>query len=388
MKINQNPISGPHHRPRTAIVLLLLLTIPGVSPKTSGGQELEPIPEGIIRDRQAQLAQGPLIDNARPPENDQQLRYWLDIMRAHRYSLAEMHAATGLDSDQLREASRRLNIDLSGRPPDRAPSASPPPDPEADSDPMARPLQVLPYPGGRHPRIGFRDGAIRPQRETKLSIFTPWSDEGGYVVADFPEAIWWQPETERELLYLAHTHVPTTWDRRGVTLPPLEWKAIENGWTVERTLPNQVTFGTQATSGPDHVRFEMWIQNGSPETVRGLLVQNCVMLAAAPGFRAQSNDNKVIRHPFVAAHDDTETRWIITAWEACARPWANPPCPCMHSDPQFPDCPPGETRLLRGWVSFYEGKDIQAELDRLAQLDWWRDESQLDLNAPRDSATP
>ena len=40
------------------------------------------------------------------------------------------------------------------------------------------PLLVLPYPGGRHPRIGFRDGMIRPQRETKASVFAPWKDGG------------------------------------------------------------------------------------------------------------------------------------------------------------------------------------------------------------------
>ena len=51
------------------------------------------------------------------------------------------------------------------------------------------PLLVLPYPGGRHPRTGFLEGAMRPQRETKISIFTPW-DNHSYVVLDIPEAIW------------------------------------------------------------------------------------------------------------------------------------------------------------------------------------------------------
>jgi hypothetical protein len=50
-------------------------------------------------------------------------------------------------------------------------------------------LFVLPYPGGRHPRIGFLDGAVNPQRETKISVSTPW-DEQSYVVVDLPEAIW------------------------------------------------------------------------------------------------------------------------------------------------------------------------------------------------------
>ncbi len=48
------------------------------------------------------------------------------------------------------------------------------------------PCFVLPYPGGRHPRTGFLDGAIEPQRETKLSIFAPW-DRSSYVVLDCPK---------------------------------------------------------------------------------------------------------------------------------------------------------------------------------------------------------
>jgi hypothetical protein len=29
------------------------------------------------------------------------------------------------------------------------------------------------------------------------------------------------------------------------------------------------------------------------------------------------------------------------------------------------DCPPGQTKAVRGWLSFYEGSDIDAELKRL-----------------------
>jgi hypothetical protein len=39
--------------------------------------------------------------------------------------------------------------------------------------------RVLPYPGGRHPRVGFLDGAIDPQRGTKASVFAPWGKTAG-----------------------------------------------------------------------------------------------------------------------------------------------------------------------------------------------------------------
>jgi hypothetical protein len=39
----------------------------------------------------------------------------------------------------------------------------------------------------------------------------------------------------------------------------------------------------------------------------------------------------------------------------------------------LPDCAPGQTRRLRGWLSFYQGDDVRAEFRRLDRLGW-RDE--------------
>ena len=50
------------------------------------------------------------------------------------------------------------------------------------------------------------------------------------------------------------------------------------------------------------------------------------------------------------------------------RTWENPPCPCNHADPQFPDCQPGESHAVHGRVSFYQGTGIQAELKRLGEI--------------------
>jgi hypothetical protein len=291
---------------------------------------------------------------ARRPKSDDELRFWLDNMLVHhRFTDAEAAAATGLTAEEIGAAVKRLGIDVSKRP-------------ERGAD---APLLVLPYPGGRHPRIGFLDGAVNPQRETKVSIFAPWKD-GGYAVADVPEAIWMQIEGGRELLYLAHTHVPTTWTKRGVQLEPLEWRRTDEGWQVERTLPNQVVFGTRVRPKRDHVQLEMWLTNGTDATLRGLVVQNCVMLKGLAGFEQQTNDNKLFRQPYVACHNADKKRWIITAWQPCQRVWGNAPCPCLHSDPKFPDCEPGQTVHLGGWLSFYEGADVEGELARIAQTDW------------------
>ena len=97
------------------------------------------------------------------------------------------------------------------------------------------------------------------------------------------------------------------------------------------------------------------------------------MLKGAKGFSQQTNENKIFEKPYVACRSDDGRRWIITAWTPCDRVWGNAPCPCLHSDPKFPDCPVGETRLLRGWLSFYEGTDIRAELRRIDTTGWQTD---------------
>jgi hypothetical protein len=275
----------------------------------------------------------------------------------HRYSPAEAAAATGLSPEEVEAAAQRLGL-AGARPRVRQPGD---------------PLRVLPYPGGRHPRLGFLDGAVRPHRETKFSVFAPWAD-GGYAVVDLPEAIWHDGlEGRPELLYLAHTHVPTLWSRQGIELERLEWTIGDAGrLESERKLPGGVSFGANVTPEPAAVRMELWLSNASGRPLSGLRVQNCVMLGHLTGFAAQTNDNKVFRAPYVACRNASGDRWIITAWEHCGRAWGNAPCPCLHSDPEFPAFPDGHpaTHRLRGWLSFYEGTNLDGELARIEGLGW------------------
>jgi peptidoglycan/xylan/chitin deacetylase (PgdA/CDA1 family) len=310
-------------------------------------------PFGVIEDRKDLIEAKRDGDNARPAKDDAELKFWLEsALVYHRYSNAEAGAALRLTADEVADAAERLGIDATKRPVRKE----------------GEPLLVLPYPGGRHPRIGFRDGAIRPQRETKASVFAPWAD-GGYAVADVPEAVWFVPDDRPELLYLAHTHVPTTWDKRKVTLDALEWgRKADGSLALERTLPNKVTLAAFITPGKDGVRMEFRVSNGGAEKLTGLRVQMCVMLAALTGFDSRTDENKVFAAPFAACKDATGQRWVITGWERCGRAWGNPECPCIHADPVVEDCPPGEMKSVRGWLSFYEGADIDAELKRLKEI--------------------
>jgi len=259
----------------------------------------------------------------------------------HGYSRAEMAEVLGVDQQTVNS---------------RVATYSP------ERPALAGVVRVAPYPGGRHPRMGFLEGALDPQRDTKVTVFTPW-DPTSYVVLDVPEAIW----SNLGLTYLAHTHIDTIWDQQGVTLPKLEWTRHQDGsLTNERTLPNGIAFGAKVIPHDESVEMELWLKNGTDQTLTDLRIQNCVMLKGAAGFNAQSNWNKRLEKPFAMAHSDDGNRWIITAWEHCDRPWANPPVPCLHSDPKFPDLAAGKTGRLKGWLWFYEGSGIDRELEKLA----------------------
>jgi hypothetical protein len=94
------------------------------------------------------------------------------------------------------------------------------------------------------------------------------------------------------------------------------------------------------------------------------------MTGWAKGFEMHTNVNKVFAKPYVACGSADGKRWMITAWENCVNPWANPDVPCFHSDPRFQDCEAGQTVRLKGGLWFYEGTDVAAAIERIKGSGW------------------
>ena len=286
----------------------------------------------------------PLLESRHPPRAEDQLtlpvemaatradrRFWLpNMLGSHRYTAREMAQVLGWTEEAASTAAKQS-----------VPLATP-----------AQGLQVQPYPGGRPLRIGFREGAIDPMRGTKASVFLPWSPRE-YVVVDLPEAIF----SNLGLLFLAHTHVPTIWNEQNQVLENVDWERLDGGALRSSwRLPNGVTFGADVMPHTDEVRMGLWLRNGTAEPLTRLRTQICVLLKGADNFNAQTNDNKRFGKTAAAVRSRAGDRWIVTEWEHCGRTWGNALCPCLHSDPVLPDCPPGQTVRVAGRLWFSEGE--------------------------------
>ncbi len=195
----------------------------------------------------------------------ERLNFWIENMRRfHRYSWEEVAAVSGYPVDAVRRRGRELEPEIAIRD-DR--------------------VLILPYPGGRHPRIGALHSMIDPMRGTKLSVFLPW-DPTQYAVLDIPEALF----NQFGVLFLGHTHVPTIWDNRLISIKNSDWIAGENGSYRNRwTLPNGVEIDVGVFPLQDSVEMELTIRNGSEEAMEFINGQVCLMLKGARDFDTQTS---------------------------------------------------------------------------------------------------
>ena len=121
-------------------------------------------------------------------------------------------------------------------------------------------------------------------------------------------------------------------------------------------FPDTASFGASIIPERDEVKMEIWLRNESAQASTRLRTQICVLLKGAASFNAQTNENKIFGKTAAAVQSAAGNRWIVTEWERCGRTWGNAQCPCLHSDPVLPDCPPGQTVKVSGRLWFAEGE--------------------------------
>jgi peptidoglycan/xylan/chitin deacetylase (PgdA/CDA1 family) len=265
------------------------------------------------------------------------LPYWLKSMVTdHNYSREEAAAVAGLTPAEIERKIQEWKV------------------PGVSTSPAVR---ISPYPGGRHPRIEFQEGAVNPLRGSKASVFLPWNP-AAYVVVDVPEVLF----VDLDRIFLAHTYIPTVWNRKNIVIENVDWQPIEDGLQSEWRLPNGIRFGASIRLVQQQVALELWLSNGTEAPLRKLRGQVCVMLKGAPEFNALTDENKILRSPATAVRSASGNWWILTEWEKPWRVWTNRRCPCMHSDPTLPDCAPGQTVRVRGRLWFHEGENIESAL--------------------------
>ncbi len=265
-----------------------------------------------------------------------------------------------------------------------------PPPPDARKYLADRPIEILPYTGG-YPRLTHDESCVDPINDHKLQVNLPWKD-GGYVIVDLPEAVF----SNIGLLFLGHRHdaFPTIWQKEGVKLDTVTWsKQPDGALSFMRKLPNGVSFGVTARGGRGYVDMHLWLENGTEAALNQMRAQICVLLGHAAGFDALTSDNKFVYTadagwidwdraksrpkdagaygvgfgrspgqvdgPMIAVVSKDGRRCIATLWDHCLGLPANPRCPCMHSDPYLPDCPPNRRVSVDGKIFFIEG-DLNA----------------------------
>ena len=242
----------------------------------------------------------------------------------HRYTPAEIGAATGLSSDEVAADLERFG--LAGK--------SPPPRGGSRSARRAalsrRPSSPDRLSRRRHPSAPRVEGQrLRPVgRAAAMSSSTSPRRSGRAKAPHASSSIW-----------------PTRMSPPCGISKASSWNALE--WTrkpagvlsVRRNLPNGVSFGAEVTPTRNEVRMELWITNGTQTPLSGSAGAELRDAQGGAGLRSRepmTTRSSTNRMPPAAVR--TGTAGSSRPGSRAFAPGPTPPCPCLHSDPQFPDC--------------------------------------------------
>ena len=156
----------------------------------------------------------------------------------------------------------------------------------------------------------------------------------------------------------------------GVEIENTDIKRLSEGAVeVEQLLPNNIRFGGRVRGCSSYAALDIWIDNGTDDTLTDLNFVTCLMLRGARGFTRQNQDGKIYRDGVAAVSSEDGSRWILISFDiANEKTDGNYLVPCIHCDSQFPQVPAGGRVTAKGRIWFYEGRDIEAEIANAKQF--------------------
>ena len=278
--------------------------------------------------------------NVQPIGSEEELRTWLENMIwKHKFNKEEVTAATGLSSEAVDAAIRKYDIRL-----DNSPVETP-----ADR------IVVLPQTGGR---FAFLNRYASPQHWIIVSVFSPWQPE------DRSQASYLDVELDQIIFNCGLTTETTDKAQRTAPAQKIErprkmWKELPNGELqitqhIFETGEERITAQANIKPHEKHVIIDIAFTNETTGTLT-LSPPSPISPRWIHGVNKISKHDVIQQTPYRAIPDVIENRWIITAWN-----WSN----------RMSSCGPGDTRTVKGLISFYEGKDVRNELERLDASKW------------------
>lgn len=258
-------------------------------------------------------------------------------------------------------------------------------------DSAAGSVSIQPYPvGNDEPYPHYLAFHITP----------PWDQEGAWLLRA-PETL----GSDRGLLFIDH-HRP---DMLPVTLPvaPVRWEVVEPQGALFAAVKLDIGAAMFVKVIPHERDVELWAQvvNLTGDPLTNLGTQFCLIQRDVKGFEdptaertfilvdgqfvplartrpglpdkqpplfivTNTRDRKpwdplLIERswaareqadiPLIATVSEDGRRVIGLAFDNAYKIMTNCGIPCIHADPQFADCPDGETREIRGRIYFVEG---------------------------------
>lgn len=227
-----------------------------------------------------------------------------------------------------------------------------------------------------------------------VEIHLPWEDAGRLVLR-IPETL----SCDLGLLFIDHVRADMPPVAAVERLP--DWRRNDQTGALSYglQLPNGVSFGASATPVDGRVDFDFWVRNETDKPLTRINTQFCLTQNTSPAFSQGDLTRTYIhsggrwlaladtthevmnpdRGPWIitgvgtggmAPHSKLEGCWyccpergdypviattapdgqrvIALSWERGVSLMSNGWIPCLHCDPQWPDCPPGQTVRLRG----------------------------------------